>query len=192
MNEVTPALSINYIAQFSFSVLFEILTFSNIWSSIQFIGLILFLVFLGYLLPDWHLNSSRLKELTGIESFPVVPFWLRLLLAASISFVWIFLTAHQAGKTHACRYLQGKINLNVTVDAPFSGEEYNAFYGAFGYQVPTGNDQIQTVPNITEVWRNSDFIYFVKREASCDTPRIVVKVPADRFQMLRYRLENQS
>ena len=191
MNEVVPTLSLDYIAQFSFSLIYELLTFRDFHRSMQFALLVFFLVALAYVLPHWSIRWPNAMQIWGIDRIPITPFWLRLLLATGVSFLWIFFAAHQIGQVHACQFLQGKINLTTTVDAVSSEEDYKALYNAFGHEPPNQVCPNAPEPQLTEVWRTSQFVYIVEREANCDNARTVLKVSANRFPILRLNLELQ-
>jgi hypothetical protein len=187
MNEVVPTLGVDYITQFSFSVVFELIGFSEPWLSVQFFALIAFLVCLAYILPNAQINWEPANRFFRTSGIPVAPFWLRLLLAAFVSFWWIFNAAHNIGKSHACLFLQGKSSIISSADAVSSEEQYSAFYQVFGFD-PNANEANTKAPRLIEVWRDSNFVYVVKGSRSCAETRTVLKANKDQFPMIRFTL----
>lgn len=191
MNEVASGLGVEYIAQFSFSVMYDLITFENKSLSIQFFVVILLLLILAYLLPALTIKLPTTSKLIGEKQIQIAPFWLRLLVAAGVSFWWIFGTAYQIGNRHACMVLQGIVATPSTTDVVSSAEEYYKFYQAFGY-TKVDESWSPKAPQIMEIWRNKDFVYFTDRKANCGDKRTVLKVRTSEYPITRISMEPRT
>ena len=181
MNEITTELSIQYIAQHSFVVLFEILSFEASQLSILSILILLGLPFFVILAPNWHIPSSRIPKRFQDTPIPIFPFWLRVLVVVCASFMWLFHISDTIGKEHAKRNIRANISNTENIDTPASQEQYNGLLAAFGYD----KDSEGLRPQITEIWRNSDYIYFAKRRNDPNEVVMVLKARADHYDLVR-------
>lgn len=181
MNEIIAELSIQYVTQFSFVMLFEILSFKTPQLSILSLLILLGLAVFATLTPNWHISGSRvLKRFRGTP-IPIFPFWLRILVVICASFMWLFHISDTIAKEHAKEKINGNFISAKNIDAPASESQYDSLFAAFGYNKDSGD----TRPQITEIWRNSDYIYFAKRPNDTNEAIMVIKAHSEYYDLIR-------
>lgn len=195
LGEILPQLRPDYIIQFSFAVLYELLTFRSFYDTGVFCGLILFLVLVAYGLPKVRLSIHRwlpawAVRVWGTNGFPLFPFAFRVMAAAGVSFVVLFHLSDRIGATHACQYLQGSYVGLATVAPIFVDKEQHASWFQnlehAEKELAWSRAVIIDTAQLIQLWRTIDTIYLGTRVKSCSAPRLVFKVTTEHFPVVRH------
>ena len=93
----------------------------------------------------------------------------------------LFHIADTIGKEHAKQNINGNFISAKNIDIPASKSQYDSLFAAFGYDKDSGDPR----PQITEIWRNSDYIYFAKRPNDPNEVVIVIKARAEHYDLVR-------
>ena len=169
---------------FSFAVLYELFLFRYFSLSILLLPLVGLLV-LVHRLPNYNINLGHpklriLHPVFGKNEVQIIPFLLRVTIVGLISFMFLFYASATIGKNHACERLNSSRSTITLVglknhvdlkghdiDKPFIKHFLAAHYNG----------------RLTEVWRNSNFIYVGETITNCRTdPRHLYILDKDDFR----------
>ena len=177
MGEVLLEVDIQYVSQFSFAVLREILTSFDEILTTSFLILAASLIFLFLTIYDVNILGKLAKRFFNIESIPSLPSGISIAIYASLLLVFMHKEAEHIGRVHACNLIKGNVVNASTVEIPGHQEEVLTL---FGHDKNSGTSP----PVIFEVWRNPSYIYLAKKTDNCDGHRMVVKVASSEFTSL--------
>ena len=199
MSEMAAQLGPDYIIQFSFAVLYALLTFSSTWDSVSFLFLLGFLLLLAFGAPRAAVAVGGaigrwMQDLWGNNIVPLFPFPLRILLAGAVVFVVMYRLSSDIGIVHACQLLQGTSGLPSVVQPQFfakRGEnswDANLKHLQEHLNKSSNNNESEKVDTtrLVQLWRTEDTLYLGTQVRVCESRGVVFKVLTKHVPVVRH------
>ena len=199
LNELAASLGPDYIVQFSFAVLYELLTFQVFKNSLMFFALLLVLCLIAYVLPLVPLPATasfrnKIHTKWKVEFVPVFPFIFRIFLSATLSFLVLFRLSDDIGTAHACELLQTSRSVvqpqHITSDGVSKWEKTLKDLQKELNKISSNecSERIDTT-RLIEIWRTDDTVFLGTQVKSCKARRLVFKVATKHFPIVRHIME---
>ena len=199
LNELVASLGPDYIVQFSFAVLYELLTFQVFENSLKFFALLIVLCLIAYVLPLVPLPATenlreKIRKIWNVEFVPVFPLIFRIFLSAALSFLVLFRLSDDIGTAHACELLQtSRSVVKPQYFASDGASEWEETLKELQRELDKVSSRECSEPidttRLIEIWRTDDTVFLGTQVRSCEARRLVFKVATNHVPIVRHIME---